>query len=58
MMVGALILQPVFDSVEGSSFGQHQDELGAKDVARWQLITARNSATIGLLARVLSRGTS
>jgi hypothetical protein len=29
-------LQPAFDGVEGSSFGQHQDELGAKDVDRWQ----------------------
>ena len=29
-------LQPPFDGVEGSSFGQHQDQLGAKDVTRWQ----------------------
>lgn len=29
-------LQPALDGVEGSSFCQHQDELGAKDVARRQ----------------------
>lgn len=51
-------LQPAFDGVERSSLGQHQDELGAKDIARWHSITARNSAPVGLLARVLSRGTS
>ncbi len=32
-LAGALVCSLPFDGVEGSSFGQHQDGLGAKDVA-------------------------
>jgi hypothetical protein len=37
-------LQPALNGVEGSSFGQHQDELGAKDVAGRQGTRLSNAA--------------
>jgi hypothetical protein len=37
-------LQAAFDRVEGSSFGQHQDEPGAKDVAGRQGTRLSNAA--------------
>ena len=42
-------LQPTFDGVEGSSFGQRQNEPGAKDVTRRQRTRLRNAAEFGML---------
>ena len=40
---GSTGLQAAFDRVEGSSFGQHQDELGAKNITGRQRTGLRNA---------------
>jgi hypothetical protein len=46
---GSTGLQPAFNRVEGGPFTQHQDELGAKDVTRWQGTRLSNAAEFGTL---------
>ena len=43
--------QPTFDGAEGSSFGQQQDQLGAKDVAGRQRTGLSNAAEFQTLVR-------